>query len=293
MPGLRGRRARGRPALATAGAALALLTAGTYPTFADSTSSGSRDIQLVYCLDSAHRGDLVAAAVRLMLLRPDSAADPGAAVHLRSGGHMALETWAARRVEDFGRACEALMAADSPPPATATADGSAEDDWFTGFLKEIPLLAAGALLTLGGQQSERRVSEIRLFKSQLGAEEKVYRTAVREYLTRYEQDPHTDHRAVRTARETLAATLSRAPGPSVRQAAAQQVAEGLPLGRALSGNQAGALLGPEARAGEAERASALVDRRLRQISELNRSSLYWLWLTVRTKLAQRAAGGAA
>ncbi len=285
-------RLRGRSAHAVTGTTLLLLAVGAAPAFAAPAASDERDVQLVYCLDRDHRPDLVDAAVRLRVLRPDSVAGLDRVRPSGAGGRMTLERWAERREKDFERACSALMAAASEAPVAAAKD-SGEESWIATFLKGLPLLAAGALLTLGGQFSERHSAERRLFKQQLSADESAYRTAVGEYLAGYEHDPRTDHSAVRTTREALAGTLSRVPGPSTRRAAARLAADGLPLAQPLPDARDGYLLDTDARADDAERERASVERHLRSISDLNRTLLHWSWLTLRTRIARRTAPGAA
>lgn len=147
------------------------------PAFAAPGASAERDAQLVYCLGTAHRGDLVTAAVRLGLLKAGATAQE-TVIPTAAGGRMTLEKWAEHSQDDFGRACSALMSADSDSPGAA-AGGSAEDGWFMTFLKSLPLLGAGALLTLGGQFSERVSAERRQLTQQLDSGTAAFRAAAR------------------------------------------------------------------------------------------------------------------
>ncbi|WP_167458950.1 MULTISPECIES: hypothetical protein [Streptomyces] len=254
-------------------------------------ASDERDAQLVFCLDAEHRGDLVAAAVRLNLLKADATA-AGTVRPTAAGGPMTLEKWAEDREDDFGRACSALMAVDSDSPGTAAKD-TAEDGWFVAFLKSLPLLAAGALLTLGGQFSERVSSERRLLKQQLGSGEAAFRTAVREYLAAYESDPQSDHTAVLTARDALTAALAQVAGPGARRAAARRLADELPLAGPLPAARGGAFLGPDDRAREAQGVRQTVELRLRTVADLNGRALYWRWRTFRERRPAPVTPGAA
>ncbi|MEU3840393.1 hypothetical protein AB0E88_10220 [Streptomyces sp. NPDC028635] len=329
----RGSRAR-RSYAAACGAALVLLATGL--AWAAPRASSERDVQLVYCLDGAHRAGLVSAAVRLKLLAPGSTATPDAVLPAdgadkdagaggtggagkaadagsnarggagaaagagknagaaagQGGGAMTLQQWAERRQEEFGRACSALMAAASESPGAAARDDGG-GGWFTDFLKQVPLLAAGALLTLGGQASERLSAERRQFQQQLAGEESAYRTAVHDYLTAYETDERADHGAVRTARTALARTLNRVPGPRARRDAGRAAADALPLGRPLRGDRDGYLLDTEGRGRYAEEQRSTVEDRLRLIPDLNRSKVYWSWRSVRDRIARRERAGTA
>ncbi|MFF8606208.1 hypothetical protein ACF06X_09740 [Streptomyces sp. NPDC015346] len=250
------------------------------PAFAAPPGSKERDVQLVYCLDSAHREDLVTAAVRLGLLRPD-VSTPDSVMPTAPVGRMSPEAWAVRHEGDFSRACSALMAAAADAPG-ASAEKK-EDGWFEAFLTSLPLLAVGALLTLGGQMSERLSSERRLLKQQLDAGATAFRTAARAYLTAYEADPHADHTPVAGARETLLGALAQVGGPGARRERAQSLADGLPLAQPLPGARAGTLLGTAARARDAQEVRRSVERELRAVAELKGRALYWRWRTVRAR----------
>ncbi|MER5755464.1 hypothetical protein [Streptomyces sp. NPDC002088] len=278
--------------MAVCGAAL-LLAAAAAPATAAPAVSGERDVQLVYCLDVPHRDDLVAAAVALGLLVPGGAAGQDSVRPVGSGGHMTLQRWAEQREEDFSRACSALMAAaaDSREPAAQGSGG--EDGWFVTFLKGLPVLAAGALLTLGGQLSERVSSERRQSHQRLRTDEAAFRGAARAYLAAYEGDADADHAAVRSAREALAGTLFQVPGPAARRRAAGLAVEGLPLAGPLPSSRDGSVLGTEDRAREARAAGDSVDRVLRSVSGLDRGVAHWGWRTVREWRVRRSEPGAA
>lgn len=277
------------PALLTACSAVLLLPAS--PASATAPAAGEDDIRLVYCLDSAHRDDLVAAARRLGLLRAGGGPGTDSVRPKRSRTPMTVERWAERHEKDFARACSALMAADSGTPSAAGQDKGG-DGWLLTFVRGLPLLLAGALLTVGGQMHERVSSERRQSRTQLIADEAAFRTSARTYLAAYEQDPHADHMAVRTARQALAGTLFRAPGPAARRRAARRVAEQLPLAEPLPASQGGRVLGTDARAGEARRAAEAVDGLLGAVAELDRSLVHWSLLTVRERNGRRTRGAA-
>ncbi|MFJ8112659.1 hypothetical protein [Streptomyces sp. NPDC096132] len=279
---MRGPGRAARSVLAVCGATLALAAA---PAAAAPAGSPSRDVQLVYCLSDAHRVDLVAAAVRLGLLTADSGADSVRTVGARR--RMPPLRWAEVREEDFARACSALMAATSGAPAAAT-PGAAEEDWFPTFLKGLPPLVVGVLLTLGGQIFERTSSEQRDMKRQLRSEESAFRTAVREYLADYEDDAGADHTAVRTSREALTVTLGRLPGPKARQRAALRAAEGIPLADPLPRVRDGAPLGMDARGHLTRAARAELDGALRAVVALDRGRVHWGWRTVREWFPRRS-----
>ncbi|WP_189601390.1 hypothetical protein [Streptomyces lateritius] len=283
-------RAPGRSAAAAvvppAAAAVIALLAAAAPAFAAPPGSKERDVQLVYCLDSAHRGDLVTAAVRLGLLRPDVSTPDSVMPTAPPVGRMSPETWAVRHEGDFSRACSALMAADADAPG-APAEKK-EDGWFEAFLTSLPLLAVGALLTLGGQMSERLSTERRLLKQQLDAGATAFRTAAHAYLTAYEADPQADHTAVVGAREALLGALAQVAGPGARRKRAQELADGLPLAQPLPGARAGTLLGTAARARDAQEVRGAVERELRAVAELNGRALHWRWRTVRARLRRPA-----
>lgn len=269
----------GRRGRAAAGVALLLLGTGATSAFAGDNGFAGRDVQLVYCLAPAHRTDLLAAAVRLDLLKADVRVTP--------------EQWARDHSDDFGRACMALMAAESDSPATAGQDDGAADNWFIDLVKQLPLLLAGALLTLAGQAYERTGSERRSLRQELRSAESAYRGAAQDYLTEYRQDPQAGHSAVRAARDALAVVLSRVSGPPARRAAAGRLADELPLAEPLPQSDGRYLLDSEALSRHADTAHSSVERCLRSITELDRSSLYWSWITVRNRpVRSRAARGA-
>ncbi|MGY1501139.1 hypothetical protein ACW4TU_31930 [Streptomyces sp. QTS52] len=265
------------------GAALLLLAAGAAPAFAASAGgadSPERDAQLVYCLDPVHRTDLLTAAVRLGLQKADAEVSP--------------ERWAKDHDEDFGRACAALMAAESDSPATsAQARGADDDGWLMTLVKQVPLLLLGALLPLAGQSYERVSSQRRSLRQELRTTETAYRVAVQEYLAGHDQEHPEDHSPVRAARYALAVTLSRVTGPSARRAAAEQLADGLPLARPLPRVDGGYLIDTPTRTLDAAEQHISVERCLRALPELNRGSLYWSWRTLRTRPGRAGAAGAA
>jgi hypothetical protein len=99
--------------------------------------AAARDARLVFCLQSAHRTELIGAAQALGLARPAAAGDV-----LVGGQQLTLEGWRHRRRADFNRACTAV-AADGMPAAAPASDAT------TSTLDVLLPVAAGALLTLG------------------------------------------------------------------------------------------------------------------------------------------------
>lgn len=277
----------------TAACGAVLLLAAAAPVSAAPSASGERDVRLVYCLAPAHRADLVTAAVALGLLTPDGTAGQDSVRPVGSAGRLTLQQWAGRREEDFSRACTALMSAAADPRAAAAQGSGGEDGWFVTFLKGLPVLAVGALLTLGGQFSERVSSERRQSRQRLRTDEAAFRGAARAYLTAYEGDAEADHTAVRSARETLAGTLFQVSGPEARRRAAVQAAEGLPLAEPLPSSRAGTVLGTDGRAAESRTAGDAVNRVLRAVSDLDRGVAHWVRRTVREWRVGRAGSGAA
>ncbi|MFD9003373.1 hypothetical protein ACFV0T_20750 [Streptomyces sp. NPDC059582] len=277
---------------AACGAAL-LLAGAAAPVSAAPAASGERDVQLVYCLAAAHRTDLVAAAVALGLLTPDGTAAGDSVRPVGSGGRMTLQRWAGQREDDFSRACSALMTSAAGSRAASAQGSGGEDGWFVTFLKGLPVLAVGALLTLGGQLSERVSSERRQSRQRLRTDEAAFRGAARAYLTAYEGDADADHTAVRSARETLTGTLFQVSGPGARRRAAVQAVEGLPLAEPLPSARAGTVFGTDGRAAESRAAGDAVNRVLRAVSDLDRGFAHWAWRTVREWRVGRSGSGAA
>ncbi|MFJ3928348.1 hypothetical protein [Streptomyces sp. NPDC090022] len=290
---------------AAAGAAL-LLTAAT-PAFTVPSGSGSRsssgsgsgsgsgskerDVQLVYCLDTAHRADLVAAGLRLGLLEPDTSTAASVTPTADGAAAMTPETWADRHRDDFGRACAALMGAAADSPG-AGGEAKKDDGWLTTFLAALPALVLGALLTLGGQASERLSTERRRIGQQLDASTAAYRAAAREYLRAYEDDAQADHTAVVTAREALDSALAQVDAPGARRSRARFLAETLPLAGPLPEFVDGERLGTDARGQQARDTRRSVDEALGGVSDLNRRALQWRWRTVRERLSRTDRGAA-
>ncbi|MFE2878071.1 hypothetical protein ACFXG6_02830 [Streptomyces roseus] len=293
---MRRRTRRGRKGLGIAAVALVLLTAA--PASAAAAGSRERDVQLVYCLDAPHRAELFTAAARLGLLEPAASAPVSvmatdSVVPTASVGRMTPQAWSVLRQDDFARACSALMAAASDGPGAPAEEKKAEGGWLETFLTSLPLLAVGALLTLGGQAWERVSAERRLLKQQLESGSASFRAAAREYLRNYEDNPAADHTAVLTAREALGAALARIGGPGARRARAGRLADELPLARPLPEFSGDRRLGSDARSRRAQEARQSVDRKLSAVSDLNRPGLYWRWRTARERAARTTPGASA
>ncbi|WP_327268399.1 hypothetical protein OG233_10510 [Streptomyces sp. NBC_01218] len=255
-----------------------------------STDPG-RDVLLVYCLDPAHRAELVAAGTRLGVLDRRSPG-PGRVLPAGADRPVTVEEWAGGpRSDDFARACSALMAAAAGTPGGA--GEKKEKGWPAELLTSLPLLVAGALLTLAGQASERVNAERRANRQQLALGELTYRTAVGTYLAAYESEGYGDHTAVLAARETLTAPLARISGPAARRAEARRLTEGLPLARPLAAEDGGGFLGRQARLREAHGVRLRLDRELGALAGLDRRAVHWRWRTVRERFARRTPGGGA
>lgn len=288
VPG-RGRSPARCALLAGLGLAVLVLSAA-FPARAASQDSAERDVQLVYCLGPAHVDDLVASAVLLDLLTSNSTARE---VGVRgSAGKPTVEQWAGQHRKDFARACTALMTAESDTPAPA--EGKDDDGgWLVALWQGVLLSAAGALLTLLGQTSERVASERRELRRRLSTEETAFRVAARAYLQAYRTAPEAEHAPVHAAREALAATLSQVGGPAARRRAARRAAEELPLAGPLPATREGEVLGKEARAAEARRAQAAVDTVPASVADLRRAAGYWSLRGVRERYMSGATTGVA
>lgn len=263
-----------------------LLTSVTAPTAATAADSGKeRDVRLVYCLDTSHRAGLASAGVRLGLLKPGATAD--GAVRPTGGravAPMTLTAWAERREDDFGRACDALMAAGSESPGSAVPKD--EDGWPAALLTQwaqLPLVVLGALLTLLVQFWDRTLGERRQFKKQLETCRQTFRSAARLYLAAYERDPKADHGELLPAREALSGAFAEVEGAGAKGRAARRLADGLPLSQRLPENSEGVPLTPDGRKHEADRIRQLMDRQLLQAADLSRTFPYWWWRALRDR----------
>ncbi|MBO1330017.1 hypothetical protein [Streptomyces sp. VRA16 Mangrove soil] len=273
----------GRLILPLAAALIVLTAAG--PALAAPAASKERDTQLVYCLGDAHRGALVDAAVRLGLVRPVPGAKDRVVVPGKGGGPMTADRWARREQDDFGRACDALMAAGSDRPGATSGEDSG---WLTTFVDSLPLLVAGAVLTLGGQYSERVNAERRRRRQQLEETSQAFRTAARQYLRAYEEQPTADHRTVVPAREALHGALAQITAGGARGRAARRAADDLPLPGQLPAAADGELYGTDERRHVAQTVRTAVDHQVRAVADLNRWAGYWWW----RRLRERRDGGA-
>ncbi|MFF7891685.1 hypothetical protein ACFZDI_07050 [Streptomyces sp. NPDC007907] len=254
--------------------ALLLLPATAGQAAAD---SGGSDVRLVYCLADDHRDELGQAALRLGVVRrpsrpagPDTVRVPGS-----EGGVMSLDDWAHKHQSDFERVCDAVMAAAGDPPGASADKGGSGG--LGGFLDGVYLLAAGAVLTLVGQATERISAERRTRDRQLTAAVQEFRRISWLYLAAYEQDPETDHAEALRARETLTGLLAQVPGPAPRREAARRLADSLPLTDRLPSSREGQLLLPRQRKSEADAVRTTLDLRIREVADLRRPAPLW-WL---------------
>ena len=113
-------------------------------------AAGSQDADIVYCLQPAHQGSLVNAAVSLGLAGPGSTAS-----QMRVGGRrLTLAGWRTADSDEFQRACDALAATAMPAQPGDTGTGTA------AILSILLPVIAGSLLTLAAddikQASDRR-----------------------------------------------------------------------------------------------------------------------------------------
>lgn len=279
----RSRRAAPLRRAVTVGLLLTAVTASAAATAAADDGGKERDVRLVYCLDDSHRAGLASAAVRLGLLKPGATADGAVEPTGGPAAPMTLTAWAERRDDDFGRACDALMAAGSESPGSAPED---EDGWLASLLTQwaqLPLVVLGALLTLLVQFWDRSLGERRSFKKRLETSRQTFRSAARLYLAAYERDPKADHAELLAAREALTGAFAEVEGTGARGRAARRLADGLPLSQRLPENGEGVPLGSDGRKHEADRVRQLMDRQLPQASDLSRTFVYWWWRALRDR----------
>ncbi|MFD5479462.1 hypothetical protein [Streptomyces hawaiiensis] len=246
--------------------------------------TGRSDVRLVYCLADGHRDELREAALQLEVVRrPSGPAGEVDAVRVPGpkGGVMSLDVWAGKHRDDFERVCDAVMAAAGDPPGMPAGQGGSGGAG--GFLDGVYLLAAGAALTLIGQMTERISAERRTRGRQLTAAVQEFRRIAWLYLAAYEQDPETDHAEALRAREALSGLLALVPGPAPRREAARRLADSLPLTDRMPSSRDGQLLLPRQRKSEADAVRTTLDRKTREVAELQRPAPLW-WLP-------RARGG--
>jgi len=136
-----------------------------------SQSGDSRDAALVYCLQPAHQGDLVGAAVSLGLADVDSTVG-----WIRvSGQRLTLAEWRSADDDAFQRACNALAAEAMPAQSGDMGTGPAEI-WSV----LLPVIA-GALITLAADDIKQASDRRWVQADQLRAEWKAFDRAVVSY----------------------------------------------------------------------------------------------------------------
>ncbi|MEY9887512.1 hypothetical protein ABIA31_001141 [Catenulispora sp. MAP5-51] len=124
------------------------------------------DSSLVYCLASAHRTELVDAAVALAIATHGTLPD-----ELRltvDGPSLTPEAWFKARPADFIRACDALIKADAPIAAPSSSSGASK---FASLFTVLLPVTVGALLTF-------LVSEWRAARERAKARSEALRSAM-------------------------------------------------------------------------------------------------------------------
>jgi hypothetical protein len=155
---------------------------GVHQSGTNANSSPGQDASLVYCLDPAHQGSLVTAAVTLGLAGTDST--PAAlTVHGRT---LALPQWRIADSADFTRACDAYAAASVPGLAASDASGSGDSagtsDTSEQLLDVLLPVIAGALLTMAADYFKQAGDQRIALGDELRASWLEFESAVKNYL---------------------------------------------------------------------------------------------------------------
>ncbi|TXL88419.1 hypothetical protein [Streptomyces sp. IB2014 016-6] len=206
--------------LAALGCAVVWLCAVPSVAFADRKED---DARVVYCLDPARGPDMVRAAVQLDVAKPVTG-EPG---RLLPGPNrirtLTVEQWYDRHPKDFGRVCEAVMAArqDAPAPAKDEAGGGVRDS--------VLLAAVGVVFTLFVQFVERGTSRRGERLTALTGATGTFSYEAELYLTAWRENTRSPHGEVATARTALAVALRGLGLPGERGRAADDLGRTLPL----------------------------------------------------------------
>lgn len=181
------------------------------------------DARAVYCLDPARRPDIVRAAGQLEVAKPVTG-DPA---RLLAGPDrtrsVTVEQWYDRYPKDFGRVCEAVMAARPDAP------GPAKDEGGGGVRDSVLLAALGVVFTLFVQFVERGTSRRRERLTALTGATGTFSYEAELYLTAWRENARSPHGEVAAARAALAAALRGLGLPGARGRAADDLGMALPL----------------------------------------------------------------
>ncbi|MEU0692797.1 hypothetical protein ABZ349_02225 [Streptomyces niveus] len=232
------------------------------------------DARAVYCLDPARGPDMVRAAVQLDVAKPVTG-EPG---RLLPGSNrirtLTVEQWYDRHPKDFGRVCEAVMAARSDTPGPAKDEGG-------GGVRDSALLAAlGVVFTLFVQFVERGTSRRRERLTALTGATGTFSYEAELYLTAWRENVRSPHGEVATARAALAAALRGLALPGARGRAADGLGRTLPLPDPLEAVDAKSAGGarswsPDERAAEILRVQAELSATVTEARELASSAAVW------------------
>ncbi|WP_405818265.1 hypothetical protein OG705_03395 [Streptomyces sp. NBC_00838] len=181
------------------------------------------DARAVYCLDPGRGADIVRAAVQLDVAKPVTG-DPA---RLLAGPNrtrkLTVEQWYDGHPKDFGRVCEAVMAARPDAPAPAKDEGGG------GVRDSVLLAAVGVVFTLFVQFVERGTSRRRERITALTGATGTFSYEAELYLTAWRENTLSPHGEVAAARAALAAALRGLALTGARGSAADDLGRALPL----------------------------------------------------------------
>ncbi|MFD6988259.1 hypothetical protein [Streptomyces sp. NPDC059943] len=256
---------------AALGCAVAVVCAVPSVAFADQKED---DARVVYCLDPARQPEIVRAAGQLDVAKPVTG-DPA---RLLAGPTrtraLTVEQWYVRHPKDFGRVCEAVMAARPDAPAPAKDEGG-------GGVRDSALLAAlGVVFTLFIQFVERGTLRRRERLTALTGATGTFSYEVELYLTAWRENARSPHGEVATSRAALAAALRGLGLPGARGRAAGDLGRTLPLPEPLEAvdvKSAGGArsLTTDERAAEIGRVHAELTANVAEAQELTSWAVVW------------------
>jgi hypothetical protein len=169
--------------------------------FQSSVDAGSQDAELVYCLQPAHQGNLVNAAVSLGLAGPGSTASQ---MRIR-GQRLTLAAWRTEDNHAFQRACDALATPAMPAQPSDTGTGT------PAILSILLPVIAGSLLALAADDIKQASDRRWVQADELRADWKAFAQAVTSYgedqVKRLEGIPLSAQ--VDESRQNLVATLRK------------------------------------------------------------------------------------
>ncbi|MEO3813821.1 hypothetical protein ABGB17_32900 [Sphaerisporangium sp. B11E5] len=201
-------------------AALLLWVAATLGPAGAAHADDDADLRAVYCLSAAHREQVVEAAVNLRL---------GAAVHGEPGSLKVgrwtypLRAWRDQHPDDFGRACDALLAT-VPQLVTDEKPGA-----LPPFVELLLPVLAGALLTLAVQRVDAAVTRRQASRDALLQAAGHFRRAAHEYVTAWIDNPRTPGDAVSARAFELQVELAKHKVSGRHRAEAAKLADDLPV----------------------------------------------------------------